>query len=171
MTIHAPSIGCSIYALAYMSRRRQTDNNNNHIVNQILASLGFKEKFMLLPHVDILHSICVVPPVIKTHLTNQRFYSVLTDVKSSWCQHFPHHYDMVCQKCDPDNSRSQSRSEVRVRCTRVFLSTSCNTTAKCAVQAKKTLTHICENTNTYTFLCDLPSRQRTSTQPSWKNSG
>lgn len=66
---------------------------------------------------------------------------------------------------------SESRSEVRVRFTRVYLSISCNTSATCAGQAKKTLKHICENTDTNTFSCDLPSRQRTSTLPSWKNSG
>lgn len=47
----------------------------------------------------------------------------------------------------------ESRSEVRVQFSRVYLSPSCSTSATCASS------------------CDLPPRQRTSTWQSWENSG
>lgn len=65
---------------------------------------------------------------------------------------------------------SESRSEVKVQFSRVYLSISCNTGATCASEAKKTLQHICESIGASTCSCDLSSR-RTSTLPSWKNSG
>lgn len=49
------------------------------------------------------------------------------------------------------------------------LSTSCSTSATCASQAENPPPPPANHKNTHS--CDLPSRQRTSTWQSWKNSG
>lgn len=69
----------------------------------------------------------------------------------------------------------ESRSEVRVQFSRVYLSPSCSTSATCASQAEISPpppnANVKAQRGTNTRSCDLPPRQRTSTWQSWKNSG